>query len=81
MDPSVEQLLAEAKNRKHLDWLEKRVDFRGLGVGLDPSGRPCLKVFFRQVTDAIRTEVNHKMSGLPLHVEAVGDINALASAE
>lgn len=52
---------------------------RGIGIGADPDGGLHVKVNVAALTPEVRESVPETLDGVPVRLEAVGEVNAMPS--
>lgn len=59
---------------QHESWLRAQPGVVGTGVGMDKSGRICLKIFSNHIPPATRQAIQERLADVPVTIEETGEI-------
>ncbi|HZU36745.1 MAG TPA: hypothetical protein VFA18_12580 [Gemmataceae bacterium] len=64
----------QAIRDQHESWLRAQPGVVGTGVGMDKTGRICVKVFSNQVSAETRNAIYERLGDVPVAIEETGEI-------
>lgn len=73
---SFTQAQVAAEKSRHEAWIAEQEGVTGTGIGLDPGGQPCIKVYTNRMPAATRDSIRSRLGGIPVDFEETGELRA-----
>ncbi len=69
--------LVRAAKILHGEWLARQPGCGGIGIGVDSSSKPCMKIFTRLMSNDVRKSIEQRLDGVNIEFVEIGRVEKL----